>query len=107
MGMTTIAVKIGQRPTKDQLQEVREAVKLPLVHDSDCLPSNAEALADFAVQARALRREIHSVKPAVTIRLDPDCLEIYKSLGRGYTGIMADVLAYAAAHPEVLNQSRS
>jgi len=43
-----------------------------------------------------------NVRPAVTIRMDTACLETYKALGRGYAGIMAEVLAYAAAHPDML-----
>jgi uncharacterized protein (DUF4415 family) len=43
-------------------------------------------------------------KKAVTIRLIPDCLEKYKALGKGYTGIMADVLNYAVNNPEILSK---
>jgi uncharacterized protein (DUF4415 family) len=46
-------------------------------------------------------------KQAVTIRLGPDCLEKYKSLGKGYTGIMADVLNYVADNPEILTKIHS
>jgi hypothetical protein len=31
-------------------------------------------------------------------------LEKYKSLGRGYSGIMADVLRFAADNPEILSK---
>jgi hypothetical protein len=37
----------------------------------------------------------------VTLRLAPDDVAKYKSLGKGYTGILADVLRYAANHPEI------
>jgi uncharacterized protein (DUF4415 family) len=43
-------------------------------------------------------------RPAVTVRIAPDVLEKYKSLGKGYTGVMADVLAAAADNPEVLSR---
>jgi uncharacterized protein (DUF4415 family) len=45
-------------------------------------------------------------KLAVTIRVTPDCLEKYQSLGKGYTGIMADVLNYVADNPEILSKAR-
>jgi uncharacterized protein (DUF4415 family) len=45
-------------------------------------------------------------KPAVTIRITPDVLAKYKALGRGYTGIMADVLNYVADNPEILSKAR-
>jgi uncharacterized protein (DUF4415 family) len=44
-------------------------------------------------------------RPAVTLRLAPDYLDKYKALGKGYTGIMADVLSYASDHPEFLTQA--
>jgi uncharacterized protein (DUF4415 family) len=44
-------------------------------------------------------------KPAVTIRITPGCLTKYKALGKGYTGIMADVLNYVADNPEILTRA--
>ncbi|MDR1920481.1 MAG: BrnA antitoxin family protein, partial [Candidatus Adiutrix sp.] len=40
----------------------------------------------------------------VSVRLSPSYIEKYKTLGKGYTGIMADVLTYVADHPEILTQ---
>jgi uncharacterized protein (DUF4415 family) len=54
----------------------------------------------------AAERNRRNRKRAVTVRLLPDCLEKYKSLGKGYTGIMADVLNYAADNPEILSKVR-
>ncbi|MDR2669268.1 MAG: BrnA antitoxin family protein [Desulfovibrio sp.] len=102
--MTQLTVKIGQKPTKEQLQEICEAAALHQDNDPDCPPSGPAALAEFAAKARELRRSVKHTKPAVTIRLAPECLEAYKALGRGYTSIMSDVLAYAANNPEFLKQ---
>ena len=101
MALTTITVKAGQRPTKEQLEEVRNAAGLAPTADPDRSPSSPAALAEFAAKARSLQKG-RNVRPAVTIRMYPACLETYKALGRGYTGIMAEVLAYAAAHPDML-----
>lgn len=103
MAMTRMTVRVGQKPTSEQIEALREAAQYPIVYDPECPPSDAEALAEFAAQARALRAK-HKEHPSVTLRIPPDCLEIYKSLGRGYTDVMADVLAYAATHPEFLRQ---
>jgi uncharacterized protein (DUF4415 family) len=46
-------------------------------------------------------------KKAVTLRLSPGCLEKYKDMGSGYTGIMADVLNYAANNPDILSKVHS
>jgi uncharacterized protein (DUF4415 family) len=99
---TIITLRAGQKPTKEQIREVREAAKRPPVYDPDCPPSSPEALAEFAAKARELRRNMKRIRPVVTLRIVPDCLEKYKSLGKGCAGIMADVLSCAADKPEVL-----
>jgi uncharacterized protein (DUF4415 family) len=102
-----MSIEVGQVPTKEQLEEVRTACAESGSYDSDCPPSSLEALAEFAAKARELRRSTRHIKPAVTVRLSQDYLDRYKALGKGYTGVMADVLAYAADHPEILRQATS
>jgi uncharacterized protein (DUF4415 family) len=96
--------KGGRKIPKEVIQEVRraakEAKKHPDAYDPDCPPSSPEALAEFAAMARALRKR--KPAPVVSIRLKPEALEKYKSLGKGYTGAMGDVLNYVAENPEIL-----
>jgi uncharacterized protein (DUF4415 family) len=110
MAQTTVILKAGQKPTKEELkrarQEYREAKKHPPVYDPECPPSTPEALAEFAAMARELRKNRRSPAPVVAIRLMPEVLAKYKALGRGYTGIMADVLNYVADNPEILSKAR-
>lgn len=110
MATTTITVKAGQRPTKEELKrarrEYREARKLPPAYDPDCPPSTPEALAEFAAMARELRKNRRNPAPVVALRLKPDVLSKYKALGRGYTSLMADVLNYVADNPEILAKAR-
>jgi uncharacterized protein (DUF4415 family) len=107
MGTIKSTVRVGQKIPKEILklakEQVREARKAPKVHDPDCPPSTPEALAEFAAMARARRRR--KVKPMVALRVEPEALEKYKSLGDGYTGIMADVLNYVADNPEILSRA--
>jgi uncharacterized protein (DUF4415 family) len=108
MGMTTVTLKAGQKPTREELKrakkEYREAKKFPPVYDPECPPSTPEALAEFAVMSRERRRNRRTSLPIVALRIQPDVLEKYKALGKGYTGIMADVLAAAADNPEILSK---
>ena len=104
--MTTITIKAGQKPTKEQIKEIRAAAKAPINYTPDCPESTPAALAEFAAKARELRQSRKTTKPAVTIRVSPSCLLKYKSLGNGYTGIMADVLDYVADNPEILAKAR-
>lgn len=106
MAMTKITIRAGQKPTKEQIGEIRRAARAPIRYTSDAPASGPEALAEFAAKARELRRTQRKIKPAVTIRLSPDCLETYKGLGKGYTGIMADVLEYVACNPVILKRAR-
>jgi uncharacterized protein (DUF4415 family) len=102
--MTTIIVKAGQKPTKEQVKRIREAAKAPITYTEECPESTPKALTEFAALARA--RRLKKVKPMVALRVEQEALEKYKALGKGYTGIMADVLNYVANNPEILSKAR-
>ena len=108
MGTVQSTVKVGQKIPKEILKlakkQVRNAYKMPKVYDPDCPPSTSEALAEFAAMAQELRKKRRNPSPVVAIRVRPDVLAKYKALGRGYTGIMADVLDYVADNPEILKR---
>ena len=106
MAMTTITIRAGQKPSKEQIKEIRAAAKAPIKYALDCPESTPAALAEFAAKARELRKSMKVRKPAVTIRISQTCLSKYKSLGKGYTGIMADVLDYVADNPDILAKAR-
>ena len=83
-------------------KELVEAKKRPL-NLKDCPELPSEVLKEFAYMAAERNRQQR--RQAVTIRLVPDCLSKYKALGKGYTGIMAEILKYAADNPEILAQA--
>lgn len=106
MAIITSTVKAGQKPTKAEMAriraELREAAKRPVVYDTDSPELPPEALREFAFMAAERNRQQR--RKAVTIRVVPDCLSKYKALGKGYTGIMADVLNYVVDNPELLKR---
>jgi len=106
--MTTIILKAGQKPTKEELRQARleyeEATKYEIVYDEDSPESTPKALAEFAAMARELRLKQRNAKQLVTVRLPSECIKQYKALGKGYTGVMADVLAFAAKNPDILHK---
>ena len=108
MAIISSTVKVGQKPSREEMKrirtELREAAKRPIVYTDDCPESTPEALKEFAMQRAELNRQRR--RKAVTIRVIPDCLSKYKALGKGYTGIMADVLNYVADNPEILAKAR-
>jgi uncharacterized protein (DUF4415 family) len=98
-------IRVGQKIPKEILKqakkEYREAKKYPL-NLKDFPEASPEALDEFAAMARELRKNKKNTKPVIALRIAPETLEKYKSLGKGYTGIMADVLDYVAKNPEML-----
>jgi uncharacterized protein (DUF4415 family) len=108
MGTVKSTIRVGQKIPKEILklakEQVREAKRSPRVYDPECPPSKPDALAEFAAMARDLRKKQRKPSSVVALRIKPDVLLKYKALGRGYTGIMADVLNYAADNPEILNK---
>ena len=106
MGAT---IRVGQKIPKEVIKmakkQIREARKMPPVYDPDCPPSSPEALAEFAAMARELRKNRRNPSPVVALRVKPNTLSKYKALGRGYTGIMADVLNYVAENPDILSRA--
>ena len=109
MGTIVSTIKVGQKPIKEERERMREelkaAKKLPHVYDPECPPSSPEALAEFAAMARERKKSEKKPLPIVALRIQPDVLAKYKALGRGYSGIMADVLKLAADNPEMLSKT--
>jgi uncharacterized protein (DUF4415 family) len=106
MAIIASTVEVGQKPTKEQLKEIQQAAKEPIRYTEDCPESTPEALAEFATMARELRRRKEPLRSVIALRLKPDVLAKYKALGKGYTGIMDDVLNFVADNPEILSIAR-
>jgi uncharacterized protein (DUF4415 family) len=104
MAIITSTVKVGQKPPKEVIKAVREAAKHPINYTDDCPKLSPEVLTEFAV-LRAQKKKA-DIRPVVALRITPDVLAKYKALGRGYTGVMADVLGYVADNPEILAKTR-
>ncbi|MDR2124573.1 MAG: BrnA antitoxin family protein [Desulfovibrio sp.] len=106
MAIITSTVKVGQKPSEQERKlirdELREAQERHINLD-DCPELSPDALKEFAV-LRAEKNRLRK-RQIISVRLSPSYIEKYKTLGKGYTGVMADVLAYAADHPEILFQS--
>jgi len=100
MGIIRSTVMVGQKPPKEILKAARRAARKPINYTEDAPRSTPEALKEFA--HLAAERNRRKKKQSITIRVAPDVLESYKTMGDGYTGIMADVLKYAVENPGIL-----
>jgi uncharacterized protein (DUF4415 family) len=103
MGIIRSTVKVGQKPPKDVVKRLKKAARRPIKYTEDAPRSSSEALKEFA--QLAAERNRRKKKQPVTIRIAPDILETYKTMGNGYTGIMADVLKYAVNNPDILTEA--
>ena len=97
--MVKETLRAGQKPTKAQILEIRTASKRAVVYtdDAPCL-SNKE-LAELKKINAENRKKI-----PCTLRLSRKSLEWWKSLGDGYTAVMARMLEDAKNHPEILKK---
>jgi len=102
MGITKSTVWVGQKPPKDVIKRVKKAARKPINYTEEAPRSTPEALAEFAALRAAQKKK--DTRPVVALRIQPEVLEKYKALGRGYSGIMADVLKFVADNPEILGK---
>jgi uncharacterized protein (DUF4415 family) len=103
MGIIKSTVMVGQKPPKEVIKAAKKAARGAINYTEDAPRSTQEALAEFAALRAAQKKK--DIRPVVAIRLLPEALAKYKSLGKGYTGIMADVLDYAANNPDILSKA--
>ena len=103
MAIIRSMVRVGQKIPKEVIKEMKRAARRPINYTEDAPRSSPEALKEFA--HLAAERNRRKKKKSITIRVSPDILERYKSMGSGYTGIMSDVLQYAISNPAVLSEA--
>jgi uncharacterized protein (DUF4415 family) len=103
MAIIRSTVRVGQKPPKEVVKRLRQAARRPINYTADAPRLSPEALKEFA--HLAAERNRRKKKKTVTIRITPDVLERYKTMGSGYTGIMSDVLQYAVSNPSVLAEA--
>ena len=88
--------------TKEQLKQIEEADKKPIVFDEDCPELTDQQLKEIAAMAAQQRAERR--RPLLTVRVNPETLEKAKSLGRGYTGIIGRLVDAAINNPDLLKK---
>ena len=97
--MVKETLRVGQKPTKAQIAEIRAAEKRPITYTEDAPKLTYMELAEFK-QINAENRK----KIPCTLRISKRSLEWWKSLGDGYTAAMARMLEEAQNHPDILKK---
>ena len=88
--------------TKEQIKQIEEADKKPIVFDEDCPELTDQQLKEIAAMAAQQRAERR--RPLLTVRVNSETLEKAKSLGRGYTGIIGRLVDAAINNPDLLKK---
>ena len=103
--MATVKVPFDPdaKPTKEQIKELEEAEKMPIVYDEDSPELTPEQLAELAEAARQWRSG--QKRQTVTLRVSKETLEKAKAVGPGYTGFLGRLLDNAINDPELVKRS--
>ena len=103
--MTTIkkTIDITSKLTKEQLKMLKEAENTPYSYDEDNPLLTKEELAKFSRVSERIQKERESKrKENVTLRLSPNTVRKAKSLGKGYTKILAQIIEDALNDPDLI-----
>jgi uncharacterized protein (DUF4415 family) len=97
--MVKETLRAGQKPTKAQIKEIRNASKKHITYTDDAPRLSGKELAEFKKVNAENRKKI-----PCTLRISKKSLEWWKSLGEGYTAAMSRMLEDAQNHPEILRK---
>lgn len=92
----------GQKPTDEQIEEVRNAAERPPVFDEDCPELTLEQLNRY--RQAALRKQHLN---AVTLELSDADLETAKGFGVEYRTVLSNLLSVAIKDPQLLASVRT
>ena len=100
--MSTIVKEIDVTAplTKQQRAELEALKDRPITYDDDCPPLTDEQLERFrrAIDERRAERK----RETVTLRLKPQTLRRAKSLGKGYTRVLSDIIETVVSDEQLL-----
>lgn len=103
MAIVRTTIMNGQKPTEEQIREIEEASKRPILFDEDSPELTSEQYAEMAATARRRREEMK--KPVVSLRISPVTLEKARATGKGYTGFLSRLLDNAINDPDIVAKS--
>ena len=102
MAIVRKTIDFSTKLTDEQLRMLEEAEKAPHVYDEENPPLTREELAQFRRVSDLIKEERESSrKQNVTLRLSPKTIRKAKSLGKGYTSILARIVERVLDNPEL------
>ena len=86
----------------DEKKMLERADKMPIVYDEDSPELTPEQLTEFRRVSEMRNNERR--KQTVTLRLSPSALSKAKSLGKGYTSVLARILEEALKDNDMIKR---
>ncbi len=101
--MATVRMKMnpGDQPTKEQLEEIRNATAKKIVFTDDAPELTASELEEFSP---ANPKYYRPNKELISLRLDSVLVDAFKSTGKGYQTRMNEALWKGAAQMGIIIQ---
>lgn len=103
MAIKTYTLKETDKLTNEQINEIKEAAKKPIVFDEDCPELTDKELSKFR-KISDIRKEERR-KQTVTLRLSSKSLRKAKSLGKGYTAVLSRILENALNDDDLIKRN--
>lgn len=105
MSVVKKTIDVAQPLTKEQMKMLENAKNSPHQFDEDNPPLSKEELSQFQRVTAAIREDREkNRKQNVTLRLSPQTVKRAKSLGKGYTSILAKIIEKALENPSLTEQ---
>lgn len=102
MAIVRKKIDVSEPLTQEEVEMLRKAAAMPAVFDEDSPELTDDQLKEFRRVSEANRED--RVKPTVAIRLSPQAYKKAKSLGKGYTSVLARILEAALSNNDTIRQ---
>ena len=96
-------IKPDQKPTFEQIKEVEEASRRPIVFDDDSPEFTYEEMVKMVEETK--KHKIDNTKQVVTLRLSTPTINKAKAVGKGYTGFLSRLVENAINDKDLVSRS--
>ena len=100
--MTRMNIDLNKPLTDEQKRMIAALEEREIVYDDDCPELTEEQLAEFKRISEIKKAQKN--KQTVTLRLSPQALAKAKSLGKGYTSVLARILELGLSDNELIKK---
>ena len=100
--MTRMNIDLNKPLTDEQKRMIAALEEREIVYDDDCPELTEEQLAEFKRISDIKKAQKN--KQTVTLRLSPQALAKAKSLGKGYTSVLARILELGLSDNELIKK---